>query len=65
MSSTSPANIPSPEALTVDGLAFELRRSDARKTLGITVERDGSLVISAPADCPPDFIEKTVRKKLM
>jgi predicted metal-dependent hydrolase len=55
---------PTVDTLTIEGLAFELRRSDRRKTLGITVDRDSSLVISAPADCPLDLIEKTARKKL-
>lgn len=56
---------PTVDTLTLDGLTFELRRSDKRKTLGITVDRDGALVIAAPADCPLDLIEKTARKRLL
>jgi len=35
-----------------DDLTFEVRRSARRSTLGITVDRDGSLVLSMPEDCP-------------
>ncbi len=51
------------EALIVDDLRFELRRSTRRKTIGITVERDGSLFITAPVDCPREEIEETARQK--
>lgn len=41
------------ETLTVgDDLTFEVRRGPRRETLGITVDRDGSLVLSLPDDCP-------------
>ena len=50
--------------LVIDGLTFELRRSDRRKTVGITVDRDGSLVLAAPTDCPTELIEGAARKKL-
>jgi predicted metal-dependent hydrolase len=49
--------------LTVDGLTYELRRSERRKTLGITVDRDGSLILTAPEDCPEETIQQTARKK--
>jgi hypothetical protein len=40
------------ETVTVGGdLTFEVRRSRQRKTLGITVDRDGSLVLALPNDC--------------
>lgn len=48
---------------SVDGLAYELRRSDRRKTLGITADRAGSLILTAPADCPEETIQQTARKK--
>jgi predicted metal-dependent hydrolase len=49
-------------SLVGDGLAFELRRT-RRSTIGITVGRDGSLILSAPEDCPTELIEETARKK--
>jgi predicted metal-dependent hydrolase len=49
--------------LTVDDLAFKLRRSPRRKTLEITIERDGDLVVTAPADTPLEEIERVVRQK--
>jgi predicted metal-dependent hydrolase len=52
------------DTLVIDGLTFELRRSNRRKTLGITVDRDGSLVLAAPTDCPIEFIEGAAREKL-
>ena len=51
------------DTLTVDGLTYELRRSDHRKTLGITVDRDGSLILIAPEDSSRETITQTVRKK--
>ncbi len=43
---------PMPETLTVgDELTFEVRRSTRRSTLGITVDRDGSLVLALPEEC--------------
>jgi predicted metal-dependent hydrolase len=50
-------------SLVVDGLVYELRRSPKRTTIGITVDRDGSLILSAPDDCPLATIEETARKK--
>mgnify|MGYP000019878934 FL=1 len=41
------------KTLTVgDDLTFEVRRSSRRETLGITVDRDGSLILSLPDNCP-------------
>ncbi len=50
-------------SLVVDGLTYELRRSQKRTTIGITVDRDGSLILTAPHDCPTQTIEQTARKK--
>jgi hypothetical protein len=36
------------ETLKIDGLAFKIRRSDRRRTLGLTVDRAGELVMHAP-----------------
>ena len=50
-------------SLVVDGLAYQLRRSPRRTTIGITVDRDGSLILTAPDDCPEETIEETAHKK--
>lgn len=42
-----------------------MRRSSRRKTVQITVERDGALVLSAPVDCPVATMEDFVRDKRM
>lgn len=49
--------------LTIDDLRFTLVRSARRKTVGVTVERDGSLVLSAPDDCPVERVEEIAREK--
>jgi len=49
--------------LTIDDLTFALRRSSRRKTLGITIERDGALVLTAPNDTPVEEIERLTRQK--
>ena len=54
--------------LTVNDLRFELRRSDRRRALEITVDRGGALILSAPPDVPDarlrDFVQRTgVTKK--
>ena len=40
-----------PSQLAVAGLDFEVHLSDARRSIGITVDRDGSLIVNAPGDC--------------
>ena len=44
-------------------LEFELRQSKKRKTIGITVERDGSLILAVPLDAPLEAIAQTVEKR--
>ena len=48
--------------LTVNDLRFEVRRSELRRTLEITVERGGELIVSAPPDVPHaqrcDFVQR-------
>jgi predicted metal-dependent hydrolase len=51
------------ETLTVDDLAFEVRRSPRRKTLEITLDRAGELIIAAPPDAGRDVLEGFVREK--
>ncbi len=47
----------------VDDLAFDLRRSSRRKTLEITVDRGGELVLSVPAAVGEETIRAFVREK--
>lgn len=51
------------ETLTVDDLHFEVRRSPRRRTVQITVDRGGELVLSAPDECPSRLVEDFVREK--
>ena len=51
--------------LTIDDLAFEVRHSASRKTLGITVGRMSELVLSAPPGVPDEQLrEFAMRKRL-
>lgn len=49
--------------LTVNDLQFEVRWSPRRKTLEITVDRDGSLYVSAPDGTEVTVLEGFVREK--
>jgi predicted metal-dependent hydrolase len=49
--------------ITVGDLTFELRHSEKRRTIGITIGRMGELVLSAPPDCPQALIEHAVQEK--
>jgi len=51
------------ECLTVDDLTFEVRRSGRRRTLEITVDRDGELIIAAPDGVRPPVLAEFVREK--
>ena len=50
-------------ALTLGDLTFEVRRSDRRRTLGLTVERDGRLVLVAPSEVTPARLERFAKAK--
>jgi len=50
-------------SLVLGDLQFEVRRSDRRRTLGLTVERDGSLVLSAPPDVADARLERFAKQK--
>jgi predicted metal-dependent hydrolase len=50
--------------LQLEGLEFSLTRSHRRRTIGISIERDGSLNVTAPDETPIPVIEGVVRKKL-
>lgn len=47
----------------VDELDFELRTSERRKTLGITVDRGGELVLAAPKGVADELLRDFVREK--
>jgi hypothetical protein len=49
--------------LVIDDLPLLVRRSVRRKTVGITVERDGALVAAAPINAPDAVIEGLVRAR--
>jgi hypothetical protein len=49
--------------LTVGDLHFELRRSPRRRSVQVTVDRGGELILSAPEDCPVGVMEDFVREK--
>ncbi len=51
------------ETLTIDDLEFELRRSPKRRTVGITVDRAGELILHAPVDLPVEAIERIATDK--
>jgi predicted metal-dependent hydrolase len=55
----------SDERMEVDGLSFEIHRSGRRKTIQITVERSGELLIVAPSQAEDYQINDFVQEKLL
>ena len=53
------------ETLLFAELKFEIRRSPRRKTLGLTVDRSGELVVHAPIATREDELRQWVHKKLL
>jgi len=53
------------EVLVVDNLEFEVRRSLRRKTLGLTVDRAGELVVHSPVTASEAELRKWVERKLL
>ncbi len=49
--------------IIVDDLHFELRGSSQRRSLQVTVDRDGDLILFAPRDCDAATLEDFVRDK--
>ncbi len=49
--------------ITFGDLSFELRPSAKRRSIGITVERDGQLILASPPEVPMETLEKVVRDK--
>ena len=52
------------DSLTIDGLAFAVRWSQRRRTVGITVMRDGDLQVAAPTGTSAKTLEDMVRAKV-
>ena len=53
-----------PETLTCDEVTFALRRSARRRTIGISIPREGPPVVAVPSRCPRKTAESAVRGKL-
>lgn len=53
------------ETLEVGGLIFAVRRGARRKTLGLTVDRGGELVIHCPESAVTDELTRWTRSKLL
>jgi hypothetical protein len=53
------------QTLQLGGLLFEIRRSDRRKSLGLTVDRAGELVAHVPTEISADELSRWVGKKLL
>lgn len=51
------------QAVQFGDLSFQLRRSGDRTTVGITVDRDGSLILAAPPKVELAELERFVRQK--
>lgn len=51
--------------LTVNDLRFEVRRSDRRRALEITVDRGGELILTAPSEVPEGKLRDFVQRKRM
>jgi predicted metal-dependent hydrolase len=49
--------------LTIDDLQIELRNSQSRTTLQMTIERGGELIVFAPSGCETAVVADFVRKK--
>ena len=49
--------------ITFGDLSFEIRHSAKRRTVGITVERDGQLILASPPEVPIETLEKIVNEK--
>jgi len=54
-----------PSRIAVAGLDFEIQLSGARRSIGITVDRDGSLVMKAPTGCDEAELRAFAHKKRM
>jgi hypothetical protein len=50
------------DILTIDGIEYQVKRT-GRTSLGISVERDGSVIVNAPQDVDSTAVEKFVSSK--
>ena len=55
---------PETDPLAVEDLRFAVRRSARRRTVGITVRRDGALVAAAPLGMSTPALKRILRAKL-
>ena len=53
-----------PETLTVEDVTFALRRSSRRRTIGISIPREGPPVVAVPSRCSRRTAQAAVRSKL-
>lgn len=53
------------QTLKLGGLEFEIRRSDRRRTFGLTVDRAGELIAHVPTETSADELSRWVGKKLL
>ncbi len=53
------------ETIRVEDLTFQVKRSERRKTIGLTVERDASLVAHLPKDADIGQANQLIRAKLV
>ena len=53
------------ERLEISGLLFEVRRSDRRKTLGLTVDRGGELIAHTPLATSAEELTRWITSKLL
>jgi hypothetical protein len=53
------------ETLEIEDLAFEIRRSDRRKTMGLTVDRGGELVVHVPGTTDIGDVRAWLNGKLL
>jgi hypothetical protein len=61
---TAAAATAATQTLTIDGVTFALRRSARRRTIAITIPREGPPVVALPARCSRRAAEAAVRGKL-
>ena len=54
-----------PPRLTIAGLDFEVQISGVRRSIGITVDRDGSLIVKAPRGCDEEDLSNFAHQKRM
>jgi predicted metal-dependent hydrolase len=54
-----------PSRIAVAGLDFEVQVSGTRRSIGVTVDRDGSLIVNAPEDCEEAELAAFAHEKRM